>query len=96
MQLCWFISLVKANIDCFLTCIYLRRHLFQCDLVTEPQCCDVIIASGIDTCMMPAQWNLLEAITLALATDTPVWARNAEQGKGGREAGQNKRYPLRR
>jgi len=43
--------------------------------------------------MMPAQWNLLEVITLALPTDTRVWARDAEKGKGGREAGWNKRYP---
>ena len=29
------------------------------------------------------QWNLLETLTLTLATYTHVWARNAAGGKGG-------------
>jgi len=41
--------------------------------------------------MMLEQWNLLETLTLTLATYTHVWARKGEGG--GR---QNKRYPLRR
>jgi len=32
---------------------------------------------------MLEQWNLLETLTLTLATYTHVWARNAEGGKGG-------------
>jgi len=43
--------------------------------------------------MVLEQWNLLETLTLTLATYTHVWAWNVEGGKGGR---QNKRYPLRR
>jgi len=41
--------------------------------------------------MMIEQSNLLETLTLTLATYTRVCAWNAEGGKGGR---QNKRYPL--
>jgi len=33
--------------------------------------------------MMLEQWNLLETLTLTLATYTHVWARNAAGGKGG-------------
>jgi len=32
-------------------------------------------------------------VTSSPATDTRVWARDAVKGMGGREAGQNKRYP---
>jgi len=32
-------------------------------------------------------------VTSSPATDTRVWARGAVKGKGGREAGQNKRHP---
>ena len=42
--------------------------------------------------MMLEQWNLLETLTLTLATYTHVWARNAVGGKGVTE----QRYPLRR
>jgi len=41
---------------------------------------------------MLEQWNLLETLTLTLATYTHVWARNALGGKGVTE----QRYPLRR
>jgi len=48
-----------------------------------------VIASGTDTgtvCrMMLEHWNVLETLTLARATYTYVWARNAEGGRGAEQ-----------
>ena len=53
-----------------------------------------VTAAGIDTCVVhhvtEILTNLLEALILARATYTHVWARNAEGGGAGR--GDGKQY----
>ena len=46
------VILVKRSMIRVLTCVCLRRRLFQCDLATATEKNRDVIASGIDTCMM--------------------------------------------
>jgi len=64
----------------FLTCIYLKRSgkKKSRNIVTSSH--PVLIRVWCN--MMLEQWNLLETLTLTLATYTHVWARNAEGGGG--------------